>query len=323
MLREPDTRWHSALERERFPVIGNAFSKAVGRSTTVCLAITATVSLILVRTLSFAAEANPDFSARLPAQVGEWKKPTKPVCYDRQTLYDYIDGGAELYLAFDFVGAVTFEYGAGEGDEIKVDVFDMGSPRGAFGAFAHGRETIAAEVGQGSEYNGGLLTFWKDRWFVSVLGYPETETKRKAVYELGRAVAALIPGSGSPPAILAALPKPGLIEASARTFHHRLLQNDYVMISHENPLGIGQRTEAALARYVRQGERHVLMLVDYPTEDDARKAQRGFTASVLGGQALARKGERWAGLKRRGKRLVIALDASSKHVVDQVLSEVP
>jgi hypothetical protein len=287
------------------------------------LAAVAALSLILVRTSALAVEARPPFAAKLPARVGVWKKPARPALYDRKTLHTYIDGGAEIYLAFDFAGAVTLEYSAGKDDTIKVDIFDMGSPRGAFGVFAHGREAVAAEVGQGSDTVGGLLTFWKHRWFVSVLGYPETEKKRKAVRELGRAIAALIPETGSPPAILAALPRRGLVEASARTFHHHLLQNDYVTVSHENPLAIGPRTDAVLARYVRQGKRHVLMLVDYPTEDEAMKAQRGFTKSVLGGAASARKGDRWTGLKRSGRRLVIALDAPSRHLVNQVLSEGP
>jgi hypothetical protein len=287
------------------------------------LAVVAGVLLMLVRPFASAAEATPDFAARLPAQVGEWKKPAKPVLYDRKTLFDYIDGGAELYLAFDFAGAVTFEYSAGADDTIKVDIFDMSSSRGAFGAFAHGRETIAAAVGQGSEYAGGLLTFWKGRWFVSVLGYPETESKRKAVDELGRAIAAIIPETGPLPKILESLPKPGLIEASARTFHHHLLQNDYVTVSHDNPLGIGPRTEAALARYARKGERHILMLVDYASEDDAKKGQHDFTANVLHGATSAKVDARWWGLKRSGKRLVLALDAASSEAVAQVLSEVP
>jgi hypothetical protein len=279
--------------------------------------------LLLLWVPALAGDARPDFATKLPPQVGAWKKPARPVRYDRQTLHSYIDGGAELYRAFDFAGAVTFEYSAGKDDTIKVDLFDMGSARGAFGAFAHGRETIAAEVGQGSDYAGGLLTFWKHRWFVSLLGYPETPAKRKAVYALGRAIAALIPETGSPPAILAALPSPGLVGHSVRTFHHPLLQNDYVTVSYENPLAIGPKTEAVLARYVRRGQRHVLLLVDYPTEDEARKARRDFSKSALGGAAAARTGGRWAGLKRSGKRIVVALDARSRQVVTHVLSEVP
>src|SRR5512133_3447236 len=115
--------------------------------------------------VAFGAVVAPDFAAKLPAQVGAWKKPARPERYDGKTLYDYIDGGAELFRAFGFVGALAFEYDAGDDDVIKVDLFDMGSARGAFGVFAHGRETVAAELGQGSEYAAGLLTFWKGRWF--------------------------------------------------------------------------------------------------------------------------------------------------------------
>src|SRR5512141_1189010 len=91
------------------------------------------VSLTELGTSALAAGTDVDFAARLPAQVGAWKKPPKPVVYDRDNLFDYIDGGAELYLAFGFHRATTFEYTAGKDDDIKVDIFDMGSPRGAFG----------------------------------------------------------------------------------------------------------------------------------------------------------------------------------------------
>lgn len=100
---------------------------------------------------------------------------------------------AELYLACGFVGATSLEYSAGKDDLVKVDVFDMGSPRGAFGAFSHGRESIGAEVGQGSEYAGGLLTFWKHRYYVSVLGFPETAAPAKIeVVRIGYEKGALI-----------------------------------------------------------------------------------------------------------------------------------
>jgi hypothetical protein len=298
-------------------------STIVTRPRRVRLVAAALLAPVWLPASALAADAQPDFAGKLPARVARWNKPAKPALYDRKTLYDYIDGGAELYLAFGFEGAITLEYAAGKDDEIKVDIFDMGSARGAFGAFAHGRESIAAEVGQGSEYGGGLLTFWKHRWFVSVLGYPETESKRKAVYQLARAIAALIPETGVPPAIVGGLPRSGLVEASVRTFHHPLLQNDYVTISYENPLGIGQQTEAVLARYVRQDDRHVLMLVDYPSDADAKKGERGLADSVLGGAAMAKKGDGWIGVKRSGRRLALVLDAPSRQIADHVLSEVP
>jgi len=44
---------------------------------------------------------------------------------------------------------------------IVFDLFEMDSPEGAFGAFTFEREDDEAGIGQGSEYGGGLLRFWR------------------------------------------------------------------------------------------------------------------------------------------------------------------
>jgi hypothetical protein len=286
----------------------------------VLTSILVALSTCLATALPIAAA--PDFAGGLPAKIGEWKRPAAPNVYDRNSLFDYIDGGAELYLAFDFVKATTFEYSAGKEDLIKVDIFEMQKAWGAFGAFAHGRESIATEVGQGSEYTSGLLTFWKDRWYVSVLGYPETESKRKAVYEIAGAIAALIPGIGETPALLRALPKQGLVAASARTFHHHALQNDYAFVSHENVLGIGPgQAEAVLARYRKDDVRYVLLVVEAQATTTAAKAEHDLIAGPLAGRNPGKLRERWAGVRRSAQRIFIVLDAPSAKVVAQALTE--
>jgi hypothetical protein len=166
------------------------------------------------------------------------------------------------------------------------------------------------------------LTFWKDRWYVSVLGYPETAAKRKAVYEIARDIAALIPGSGAPPALIAALPRQGLVEASVRTFHRHVLQNDYAFLSHDNVLGIGPgQAEAVLARYRQGGDRYALLVVESPVLRSAEKAEGALVAGPLGGKNPGRLRDRWAGVRRSGKRLFIVLDAPSAAVVAQALAE--
>jgi hypothetical protein len=105
----------------------------------------------------------------IPAQIMDWKVKVKDRTFDRKTIFKYIDGGAELYLAYDFqqVFARTF---SGPGDnEIMLDIYDMGSAAEAFGIFTSEREDEEAGIGQGSEYSEGLLRSWKDRFFVSIL----------------------------------------------------------------------------------------------------------------------------------------------------------
>ena len=38
----------------------------------------------------------------LPDQVGAWRVAEADATYDRETLYDYMNGGAEVYLSYDF-----------------------------------------------------------------------------------------------------------------------------------------------------------------------------------------------------------------------------
>ena len=74
------------------------------------------LALLSVSTPAFAADEMPDFSGKLPAHVGEWKKPAKPERYDRKTLYDYIDGGANDDLEAK-PGGVAFAHDASVEDD--------------------------------------------------------------------------------------------------------------------------------------------------------------------------------------------------------------
>ena len=45
-------------------------------------------------------EMNPKIS--LPSEAGSWKWDEKEIKYNSRTLFGYIDGAAELYLAYGF-----------------------------------------------------------------------------------------------------------------------------------------------------------------------------------------------------------------------------
>jgi hypothetical protein len=51
--------------------------------------------------------------------------------YDRDTLYDYVDGGADRYLKRGFRGLVAVRYTDAAGDELTLDAYDLGAPANA------------------------------------------------------------------------------------------------------------------------------------------------------------------------------------------------
>ena len=127
--------------------------------------------------------------ASLPEKTNGWTSlPDYHKVYDRETLYDYIDGGAELYLSYGFRRLTSRRYVREGEPDIVVDLFDMGDSHNAFGVFSHSREVVESRFGQGSQYTEGLLLFWKGRYYVSVLASPETEASRGAAFDLARRI---------------------------------------------------------------------------------------------------------------------------------------
>jgi hypothetical protein len=274
------------------------------------------------------AESLNDIGRKLPASIGGFKTTGAPVLRTPANLSDYIDGGAELYLSYNFKNALSQKYkGAGQ-DEISVDVFDMGSSFDAFGVFAHSRETVDASVGQGSEYAAGLLTFWKDRYYVSILAYPETPAKKDIVFTLGRTIASAIPRKGALPHVLSLLPPAGLSPESVRYFHHYIWLNSFHFVSNDNVLEIAHDTPAALGTYRKGGTSVFLLVVQYPTAARADAASARFRREILGGapnevrETKGTKGSRWTGLQRRRDVVAVVLNAPSADAVREMFAKV-
>ena len=199
----------------------------------------------------------------LPEEVDGWKAPAHDGIYGRDNLYDYINGGAELYLSYGFKKVINRTYLRPEQPDIVVDLFDMGTSQNAYGVFSHSMETLDDSYGQGSQYSEGLLLFWKDRYYVSIMSYPETAESKKALLALGRKIETAIRGKGPLPDILTLLPQAFLIRESVRYFRHYAWLNSHYFIADSNILNINESTEAVLAKY-RDGEKtFLLLLVNY------------------------------------------------------------
>lgn len=295
--------------------------------------IAAVLSVIVCVFAMNAAMGNSadDPTDTLPDELLGWRSlPDRSRVYDRETLYDYIDGGAELYLTYDFQRVVhrTYARDGEQGDsEILVDVFDMGSSQNAFGVFSHSRETVEREFGQGSQYTAGLMLFWKGRYYVSILASPETEASKRAVYELAERIDGAIEREGPPPAIVGMLPKEGLVEESIRYFRHYIWLNSHYYVSDDNLLRIDETTEAVLATYGSGTGRRVLLLVDYPNATAATAAYESFTAGYLpelaDRSAVRIEDGTWTGCRAGGDVLAVVFnaptEADAKHLIDAVV----
>jgi len=261
-------------------------------------------------------DRRPDFTAQLPEKINGWQRAGEAEFYRPDNLYEYINGGAELFLSYGFQGAAAYEYRQEGGIEIKVDIFDMGDPHDAFGVFWHGCEDLDAFVDPGiqSQYSGGLLTFWKGSYYVSILAYPETPEKRTVVRELARTIAGAIVQDSPIPPIIQWLPRRHLVMNSYRYFTHHVWLNSQYFISGENILGIDRKTPAALARYRFSddpGSAALLLLVYYPDAGRAESARRDFLEKfdLVSNEPAQTRDHRWVASRIRGRLLAMVLQA--------------
>lgn len=259
----------------------------------------------------------------VPNEMQGWRAEGPDATYDRQTLFQHLDGAAELYLTYGFRQVFVRRFSKANAPSLSVEIYDMGSSAEAYGIFSFEREEESKGLGQGYEYAAGWLRFWKGPYFVSVLSQPETPESKQAVLALGAAIAAAIPAEGPPPDLLAFLPAEGLIPDSVRFFHTHPALNYHYFVADQNILHLDKETEAVLARYKMGGDRPFLLMLRYPTGERAQAARESFVAAYLPegpvqGRACLENGK-WTAIESYQRFVVIVLDAPQEETAQDLL----
>ena len=143
---------------------------------------------------------NPEVS--LPLEAGDWKWDEEEMKYDSRTLFKYIDGAAELYLAYGFQNLRVRRFGKSNQPPLIVELYEMASSEDAYGVFSFEHQDEAVGIGQGSEFGGGLLRFWKGKYFVSIYAEGEGVEVESGILKMGRATADSILTKGPEPKLV-------------------------------------------------------------------------------------------------------------------------
>lgn len=96
----------------------------------------------------FKSSASGAVPARLaPESIGSLKRLGEPRRYDRDTLYEYINGHAEFFLGYQFNSALVAEYASSGASApgVAIEIFDMSSLLNAFGSVASDSASSAVE----------------------------------------------------------------------------------------------------------------------------------------------------------------------------------
>jgi hypothetical protein len=251
----------------------------------------------------------------IPPTIGPWISEADQT-FDAESIFAYIDGAGEVYRSYNMRLLVARRFHKDGKPDIVADLFDMGSPDDAFGVFTHDLDGEDVQVGQGSTYKAGLLSFWKDRYFLSVYAEEETAETKELVLELGRRIAAAIPGRGNRPDLLRFLPPEGLDTGRVRFFHNHSVLNYHFFVAETNILLLDQRTDAVLADYGVKDDRSRLLIVAYTDASAAAEAggsfARAYMSEARAKGAVKTEDGKWTASRLLGRYVVIVFDMTSE-----------
>jgi len=204
----------------------------------------------------------PSTADLLPAvtELAGWTIADGPLEYTHETLYEYLNGGAERYQTHGFRSLVHVRYQHGDDPLacVTLDVYDMGGELGAFGIYSAARPAGGELRKWGAEgYRiGTVAAAYKGSIFV----HGEADDDRTELVEMLDTLMLRVTdgarGSVSPPSILASLPADHRLPGSERYVPENLLGHSFL------PGGV-------LATYEIDDRRAELFLSDLGTGDRA------------------------------------------------------
>jgi Family of unknown function (DUF6599) len=251
----------------------------------------------------------------LPQSIDQWNISEPVRFYSGNQIFHYMDGAGEVYLAYKFKDLLVQRYSSKDKSEILVEIFDMGSPKNAYGIYTYmqGRGPIV-NIGQDGEYKSGLLCFWRNRYFVSIKIEEEEARIKSAVMEMGKYISERITSDVNRPTILKYLPKNIYIENSLRYFYRYEILNNHFYLAGENILKLTDSTECLLVRLKQ--DKSYLLLVQYPDTSLADSAYNNFIIHYMPDAretgAIKTENKKWTVSARHNNFIIIVFDADTK-----------
>jgi len=216
-----------------------------------------------------------------------WQPLIEAATYNRDNLFNLVNGQAESFFAYGFEQVVTRRYQNADGIFINVEIWQLATSADAYGLFHGDRAGQPVEIGvEGDADPGRRLAFWQDRYFASVSA--SGSIPDDVLRDLANGIASQLPAGGTTPNIVSRLPAENRVGGSLLFFHEEISIQNEVWLGGENLLGLSPQTNGALARYTLNGATTHLLLVEYSTSAQAGDAledlQAGDVSDLLASQ---------------------------------------
>ncbi len=192
-------------------------------------------------------------------EITGWKQSGEIQTFLPETLFEYIDGGADLYLSYDFQELKVGEYANGKKVSVTVEIYHHKSPTLAFGIYSQERLSDAnfLDIGAQGYIEPNVLNFVAGPYYVKINSFKTGPDDREILIAFAKKILETLGGRGELPSILSSFPEEGKKKNSEK------------FIS-KNFLGYSFLHSAFTADYEVSGTKFKLFVIEGLDRDDCR-----------------------------------------------------
>jgi hypothetical protein len=235
------------------------------------------------------AQGAPSLESLLPKDGPEgWSLIEGPRIYNKKTLFEHIDGQAELFLKYGFLRSAfgVYQEKVNPPNQIELDIYDMGNVLQAFGIFSRFRgEHRPMGIGLDSYSDDRSALFYKGKYFVMLYA---TESNPSILKEFSTRISVQIQDPSLPPKEIGYFPEEGLQPGSIQYFPegllgHRFLKKGFLGRYMEEKVGVQDEKKAGKVK--SEGKEFRLFLAIFEGPESAGKALKAYR------EELSKKGK--------------------------------
>jgi hypothetical protein len=191
-------------------------------------------------------------------EVAGWRQSGKIQTFTPRTLFEYINGAADLYIMYDFQELRVAEYSNQKKASVIVEVYRHKTPTHAFGIYSQERLSNAnfLDIGAQGYIEQNILNFLTGPCYVKINSFNTGAEDKEILLAFAKKVAENLGGKGSLPSILSSFPEGGK-------------KNSEKFIA-KNFLGYAFLHSAFIADYEVSGTKFKLFLIEGADGNDCR-----------------------------------------------------
>jgi hypothetical protein len=196
-------------------------------------------------------------------KVEDWKYSEEPQNFIPGNLYEYINGAAEIYLAYDFKELIVGQYEKDKEVEeasLSIEIYDMGNEKNSFGIYSAERfsESQFIPIGNQGYLEEGTLNFVVGRYYIKLLCFDCGEKSDEILKSFSNRIVKRVKDKGQFPPALSHFPQEGLIQNTEK----------YIL---RNFMGYGFLHDGYVASYLIKDQEFDCFIIEGKNEEDAQK----------------------------------------------------